>query len=262
MSETARIAEVAPSLRARYEAFVARHEVAWELGFAVLAIVFVVLGATESAVGEPAHLLEWAISIIFFVEFVSRLWAARSRRAYLRRHWVDVVALIPPSRGLRIFRLLRLLRLVRAFAGIVRAIDGLGRLTHHRGLAWLLAGWAGVVILTSIGMYVVEHGVNPAVHSGWDAAWWAVFTMTGVGGEIHPATAEGRVVGAVLMILGILLYSAVTAVVTSFLIRDERHPAVAADPIATIHRLAELHAAGHITTEHFETKREELLRRI
>src|SRR4051794_39776307 len=112
------------TMRERYRGFVARHEVAWELSFAALAVVFVAMAFIPYEPGSPTEAvifaLEWAITGIFIVEFGSRLWAAASRRDYVRDHWIDLVSCIPPTRWLRAFRLLRLLRLVRAFAGVGR----------------------------------------------------------------------------------------------------------------------------------------------
>jgi hypothetical protein len=117
-------------MRERYLAFIARHEAAWELTFAALAIAFVIVGFAEETnltVG-----VELVLTAIFVAEFGSRFAASFDRSAYLRGHWIDLLALIPTTRGARLLRLLRLLRLVRAFAGIARALTTVERMARHR----------------------------------------------------------------------------------------------------------------------------------
>jgi len=105
------------------------HEVAWELAMAALAVLFVALGfvademsASEAAVVSPdIAVAEWVLTGIFVLEFGSRFLAARSRAAYLRGHWIDVIALAPPIRGARVLRLLRLLRLCSV---VLRPVSG------------------------------------------------------------------------------------------------------------------------------------------
>lgn len=235
-------------MRRRYSAFVYRHEVAWELSFALLAIVYVLLGfAADDATLESQPvpwLLELALTVVFALEFGTRLWAANSRKAYIRGHWIDVVALVPVVRGVRVFRLVRLLRLVRAFAGFARAAAALGRLARHRGLIWLLASWGGVMVVCSLGLYAAENGVNKAVDSPLDGLWWGLVTMTTVGyGDVTPVTPEGRLVASILMILGIGLYSALTATVTSFLVEADRSTPGVADELE---KIVALRDRGHL----------------
>jgi uncharacterized membrane protein YdjX (TVP38/TMEM64 family) len=89
----------ATTIRERYRVFVVRHEVAWELTFAVLAAMFVALAFVPVTPGSSADqtlfALEWLITVVFIAEFTSRLWAAGSRREYLRGHWIDLVSCIP-----------------------------------------------------------------------------------------------------------------------------------------------------------------------
>lgn len=208
------------SRRDHFNQWFVTHEVAWELFMAALAIVFVALGfmADEAAADRPdIDAAELGLTAIFLAEFVSRFAAARQRVAYLRGHWIDLVALAPPIRGARILRLLRLLRLVRSFAGLYRAGLHVQGLARHRGFAWLLVCWLGVMVLCSAWLYVAEHDVNKAVNNPFDALWWDVVTLTTVGyGDVTPVTPEGRLAAMCLMILGIGLFGAITATITSY----------------------------------------------
>lgn len=119
---------------------------------AALAIAFVIVGeaidqaqiAADFDLGGPEaqllptlYAIETGLTVVFAAEFGSRFLASYNRRAYLRGHWIDLIALIPVVRAVRVLRLLRLLRLVRAFAGIYRATQHFERMARHRGLAWL-----------------------------------------------------------------------------------------------------------------------------
>jgi voltage-gated potassium channel len=252
--------------RNRYNAFVDSHEVAWELAMALLAIIYVAVGFAldDPALQPMAPTLETAelvLTVVFLAEFSSRLAAARNRTAYLRGHWIDLVAIVPAARSFRIFRLLRLLRLVRAFAGVYRALGHVGSLAQHRSLQTVVVSWFAVMVICCAALYLAERDVNPAIGSPFDALWWGITTMTTVGyGDVYPTTAEGRIAASALMLLGIGLFSAVTAIITSFLV-SQRDPAPA-DPITTIERLAVLAGAGTITRDEFSAKRAELLARV
>ncbi len=251
-------------LRSRINGFIDDHSIAWELAFAFLAVIYVAVGVGLDSQAEPTPALaaiESVLTVVFVSEFALRFAAARDRTRYLRGHWIDLVALLPATRGLRIARLIRLLRLVRAFAGLYRAASQVERLADHRGLAKILIGWLAVVVTCCAALYLVERDVNPAIGSPFDALWWGIATMTTVGyGDIYPVTTEGRVAASAMMLLGIGLFSAITAIVTSYLLVDRS--GVAPDPILTIERLAGLARDGTISQAEFDAKRIELLGRI
>jgi voltage-gated potassium channel len=251
------------TLRSRYNAFIDRHEVAWEVGMALLAIAFVVVGVAVDNPGPDARLLEaidLGLTAVFVAEFASRFAAAADRSAYLRGHWIDLAALVPTIRGLRVLRLIRLLRLVRAFAGVYRALMSVERLAGHRGLIWLFAAWLGVAVICSIALYAAENGVNDAVRSPADALWWGVVTLTTVGyGDVYPMTPEGRLAAGALMVLGITLFSGITATITSFMVSTSAGSADDRDPAGRLSQIGELRERGLITPDEFEAKKAELL---
>ncbi len=241
--------------------FIDRHEVAWELAFGALAIVFVGLAFVEPA--NQSQLIaiivvEWLITSTYAVEFFGRLWAAPNRRAYLRGHAVDLISVIPPLRWFRPFRLLRLLRLVRTFAGVSRAMAHGPKLAKHRGLIWLLGAWAAVMVLASTALYIAENGVNAAIANPFDALWWGVSTLSTVGyGDVIPTTTEGRIAAMILMILGIGLFSAITAAVTSYFVSQEGGGSLVDD----LERLDRLHSEAALTPDEFAAAKARLLER-
>jgi voltage-gated potassium channel len=132
-------------------------------------------------------------------------------------------------------------------------------MAQHRGLAWLFVTWAAVMVICSLALYTAENGINEAVATPLDALWWGIVTLTTVGyGDVYPVTPEGRIAASILMLLGIGLFSAITATVTSFMLSD-REPASTGDALRS---LAALHRDGLLTDEEYATKRVEAVERL
>ena len=110
-------------------------------------------------------------------------------------------------------------------------------------------------------IYFAERDINAAMRSPFDAVWWGISTMTTVGyGDVVPMTAEGRIAASALMLLGIGLFSAVTAVTTSFLVTDRGHGAN--DPLSDLERLVVLRQDGTLSQAEFDSKRAAFVARI
>jgi voltage-gated potassium channel len=95
------------------------------------------------------------------------------------------------------------------------------RATTPRGAAIVIAS-ASIVITfgSAILMTVADHKNYPSIGSG---LWWAVQTVTTVGyGDVTPVTVAGRLVAALVMLVGIGFLTVITASITSsFVSRTE-----------------------------------------
>ena len=174
-----------------------------------------------------------------------RLYCAEDRRAHLRGHWVDAVSLSPASAASGFSGC----SACSAWSGSSPASTASWASTsgsaQNRGLLLLLLVWLGVVVVSSLAFFAAEVNVNDNVSTPVDALWWGVVTLTTVGyGDILPVTWEGRLAAIVLMVLGIGLFSAITATVTSALIGGE---ATREDPTVRMDRLDAFLAAGRVT---------------
>lgn len=248
-------------MRDRFNAFVARHAIAWELSMAALAILYVVLGFAQDVTASPDRRLQIAellLTWVFIGEFAIRIGASRNRGRYLREHVLDLVALIPIARGVRVFRLLRLLRLVRAFTGFRRAFLGIERMTNHHGLGTLVISWFGTMLLCSWAFLLAESGSNRLVDDAGDPMWWGLMTLTGGPATIQAVTPEGQAITAILLIVGVALFTTITAVLVSFLVSTDRKPGLVDD----LRSLEAARLQGAVTEAEFERTKAAILARF
>ena len=79
-----------------------------------------------------------------------------------------------------------------------------------------------VILALLLGVWIVPVEFGHKINNLNDGLWWAVTTVTGVGyGDVVPVTGLGRVIGAVLMTVGLILFSFVVALLSSRFMRAE-----------------------------------------
>ena len=121
------------------------------------------------------------------------------------------------------FRSLQAIRIYR-FIRLIRVLKKLSTLTSGTSLNEKLLALPGIalvmVFFTTMLMVEVERNApNATIKTGGDALWWALTTVTTVGyGDTYPVTTEGRIIAAVMMLIGIALFGSMSAIVTSKLI--------------------------------------------
>jgi voltage-gated potassium channel len=189
------------AMRDRYLAFVEREAFRWELSMAGLAVVFFAIAfvaeRVDGSIQEALQTVGWLITAVFVAEFSSRLAAAHDPRNHLRGHWIDLVALLPPLRVARVLSLLRFLPMApgmaRAWASVREVVHGL----RTRAQLSLFLAWLGLMLGCTL--FLSRYADS--------------------------ASGSGRLIGSALLVVGLALFSAVTAALTTLLLAPRRNAA-------------------------------------
>lgn len=213
----------------------------------LLAFVWIILLIVDLTRGLSGWLdvLNHVIWGVFVAHFIVEFTVAPRKREYLRRNWLTAVALaLPALRVLRIFRAFRALRaaravrstgLVRVVASLNRGINAVRRSVQRRGLGYVALVTALTVFAGAAGMYSFENpaalreaGLGQVAERGsgfatyGDALWWTAMTITTMGADFFPKSAEGRLLCWLLAVYAFAVFGYITASIASYFIDADR----------------------------------------
>jgi len=164
----------------------------------------------------------WVVWLFFAVETGLLCFFVRDKKRYLMTNWINLLIIAggipllwsdqPFAGSLRSLRLLLLVGILLEMSGTIRQM--LSR--NHVGLTLLVA----LIIIVMAGTSMAA--IDPGIDTFWDGIWCAWVTVTTVGyGDLVPESPQGKVFGGLLMVLGLGLFSLITASFSAFLISRE-----------------------------------------
>ena len=164
--------------------------------------------------------------VVFGIEYILRFWSAAEHAHFAgiwgRLRWavtpsaiIDLLAIAPALliTDMRLVRILRLARLVRIaklgrYSIALRTLRHVvvARLPDLIGLSFVLLI---LLVLSSAIMFHLENEAQPTVFTSIPVTmWWGIVTLTTIGyGDMAPITLEGRLLGAVVAVLGIGMFA-------------------------------------------------------
>jgi voltage-gated potassium channel Kch len=202
----------------------------------------IALFARDPQVVEIVEIVDTFLCVIFLMDFAWRVATAPDRRAYLKWGWLDFLGSLP----FPVLRLLRLVRVIRVF----RSLEAIG---GHRVVRALLRDRAGSAILAvfllsivvlelgAIGVLLAERNApNANIKTGGEALWWGIVSVTTVGyGDFYPVTGAGRLLGSLMLVVGIGLFSTFTGFLATTFARTSSREAIPEPPLAHVEREAD-----------------------
>ena len=190
----------------------------YDLLFSVLALIAVYLSICDIFVGYTPFQkdVDSIITVLFVADYGIRLLLAKSKKDFFLGNVLDLIAIIPFNslfKAFRIFKMLKVLKLLkfaRVSAYFVRFYRRVKFFFEINGLKYMVVACLVCIVLGGFGIHFVE-GMNL-----FDGLWWSFVTATTVGyGDISPATPAGRVIAAILMLVGIGLIGSLTSSITA-----------------------------------------------
>jgi len=212
-----------------------------EIIIGMLAVVSIIILAVESLVpvspGElmAMYIIDLLICIVFAWDFVCRLRSSKSSSHFMKNNGYEILAMIPAlalyaletlspiAILLRSLRLLRVIRVVLLAARVMRMMSKTAVFIQRSNLLLLLSITVSVIFIGAFAALVLDSGSeNARITEFSDAVWWSISTVTTVGyGDVVPSSIWGRIMGMVLMIVGISIMTVFISQVSATLVESK-----------------------------------------
>jgi voltage-gated potassium channel len=201
----------------------------------VLAHIIESVDWIREAYGKEFAYFEVFSLVVFTIEYFTRVWACTADERYSHPLWgrlryvrtpmaiIDLIVILPffnmilhlwnigfDMRVMRSLRLLRVLQLAKT-TRYSKSLQLLGRVIYQKREELFLTTGITLILLvmSSTLMFYVENEAQPDQFTDIPSAmWWGVATLTTVGyGDISPITPLGKMIGAIVAMLGIGLFA-------------------------------------------------------
>ena len=160
----------------------------------------------------------------FWVEFLYNLKKSDDRKAYLKNNSLGILGMLPfNSVFIRALRFVKLAQLIKIFI-LIRddqkvAADFLKKTYLDKIIV--------ITILFIVAVTVLVWLVDSNITDFRTAIWYTFASMTSTGyGDVVPTSSQGRLIGIIAMVGGIVIFSLITAIISSAYVsrlnRDKR----------------------------------------
>jgi len=202
----------------------------------ILNLVLVWVFRADPSLQTVLGVMNGLFSIIFLLDFAYRIFTAPSASRYFFRDfgWADLLASLPfpEVKILRVFRLIRVTRLMREL-GIHALLRTLLRDRANSALMTLLLMGILVLEFGSMWMLAIEqHAEGANITNASDAIWYTIVTIATVGyGDTYPVTNAGRLLGAVIIIVGVGIFGTFTGYLANLFLGPSKSEPPAEDDV-------------------------------
>ena len=197
----------------------------FEIPMLILAIWIIVQwymerrGLISSRLTDISDILIW---LFFILETVVLTSLVNNKWRHLRNNWINLLIIIlgiPIIWGFSTYAgALRSLRLLLMVAILINISETARQILSRNHLGTTLLISAAIIVIGGVMMA----GIDPGISSIGKGLWWAWVTVTTVGyGDVVPSSDAGKLFGAFLILLGIGLFSLLTASFSAFFISKE-----------------------------------------
>ncbi|HGF8211673.1 TPA: ion channel [Enterococcus faecium] len=151
-----------------------------------------------------SDIIDYFILFIFSLDFFINLFKSNNKMKYLNNHFFDLICLIPFYSG---FRLLKFFSIAISIIDLSTNKNIRLKKLINRNIKFFVWFFLIIIVLPLPLLWIEED-----IKSYEDLIWWTMQTVTTVGyGDIEITSKFGRIIGIILMILGVSLISMLTS---------------------------------------------------
>ena len=148
-----------------------------------------------------------------------------------------------------VLRLIRVWLWPRAYCAAATTGRCRNIVVRRRAQSTLLSAVLAAIIMLEVGALLILDAESAStqanIKTGIDALWWNIVTLSTVGyGDKYPVTTAGRVLGVIVIVVGVGLFSALTSFLAQWFLRpratDDQPQASGTAEIQDLNRLSVL----------------------
>jgi voltage-gated potassium channel len=153
------------------------------------------------------------LCVCFWIEFLYNLKKADDRKEYMKNNSLGILGMLPfNSIFMRAFRFIKLAQLIKIYVLIRDDEKVVANFLKKTYLDKTITCTIIFIIIITILVWFVDTGITDF----GTAIWYTFASMTSTGyGDVVPTTISGRIVGIVAMVGGIMIFSLMTAIISS-----------------------------------------------
>ncbi|NMC76019.1 MAG: potassium channel family protein [Candidatus Methanofastidiosa archaeon] len=193
-------------------------------GILIIPVLYIQVTSTNPTLRFLAFIFDILIWLAFLIEFVVEISVAKDKKQYTKENWLNlaIIILSPPLpmkalQGFQALRIIRVLRVLRVFVVLSRGTKGFKKFYSNNSVSYVIYLTVILIFFCGFIFSIFEKG-----KSLFDGIWWAVETVSTVGyGDIAPLTPAGRILGIVLIFLGIGFMSILTAAISAYFVEKD-----------------------------------------
>lgn len=197
----------------------------------VILIITETFGGFSPEVNFHLEIINDFITMIFVIELLMRWLVSPGTGAFFRRHWIDVIAVLPLLRVFRLGRVFQLVRIIRIFSlatVLQRRLSIFGAIIEGRTLEYaaILVFMLFAIIFGGVGFSQYEVGPGAELKSPGDAIWKSIFTLLSGEYANYPESLGGRLILAVMLLFGMGTFAMLTGTFSALMIQKLKENAM------------------------------------
>lgn len=179
----------------------------------ILFLMYITFYPVDNSFKYQVIVFDLLLCACFWVEFLYSLKKSDDRKEYLKNNYLSILGMLPfNSIFLRLLRFVKLAQLVKVYMIIRDDQKVVANFLHRTYLDKIIAHSVLFLVLITVLVWMVD----PNIMDFRTAIWYTVSSMTSTGyGDIVPSSTSGRLIGIAAMLGGIVVFSHITAVISS-----------------------------------------------